>query len=121
MWAALVPSSDVLLPGHSVPASPKAHLLTFNAHNKAGLTSATVASGSVGNLAKPGFLSLGQRALPRCGSSGLAGHMASDHMTMLLQAQASTPLGQVEGGTLHTDSSVHPGQSVPLGRYQEHR
>lgn len=76
----------MLLPGHSVPSSQKAHLLPFNAHNKAGLTSATVASGSVGNLAKAGFLSLGQRALPRCGSSGLAGHMASDHMTMLPQA-----------------------------------
>lgn len=80
-----------------------------------------LASGSEGSLVKTDFLSLGQRALPRCGSPGLAGHAASDQMTVIPQAYTSTRRGQVEGGTLDTDARAHPGHRVHLSRYEEHR
>lgn len=84
------PKSRVLLCGFLDTVSPPPQRLTCS-HSmpttKACLTSATVASGSVGNLAKISFLFLGQRALPRCGSSGLA----SDQMTMLPQAHTTPP------------------------------
>lgn len=80
-----------------------------------------LAFGSEGSLVKTDFLSLGQRALPRCGSPGLAGHAASDQMTVIPQAYTGTRQGQVEGGTLDTDARAHPGHRVHLGRYEEHR
>lgn len=79
-----------------------------------------LASGSEGSLVKTGFLSLGQRALPRCGSPELVGHAASDQMTMIPQAYTGTRQGQGEGGTLDTDASAHPGHRVHLGRCEEH-
>lgn len=66
-----------------------------------------LASGSEGSLVKTDFLSLGQRALPRCGSPGLAGHAASDQMTVIPQVYT--------GGTLDTDTNAHPGH-CPLGQ-----